>query len=172
MKKVIIILLTAVLVIGGIFFIGIQSGHFSADKPASAVQSDTLSVTVSVRCDTVKQYAGENPAIPSDGVLAAACTETLAPGSTAYDLLLVTAKKNGFTFTNAGKAADGSDAYICAVNGLNAGDYGECSGWLFYVNGSMATVGCGAYELKEGDCVEWLYSCNFGEDLQKPAAAG
>ncbi|HBL41503.1 MAG TPA: hypothetical protein DDY98_08090, partial [Ruminococcaceae bacterium] len=34
-----------------------------------------------------------------------------------------------------------------------------------YVNGKMAPVGCGAYELKAGDKVEWLYSCNFGEDL-------
>ncbi|HBL40369.1 MAG TPA: hypothetical protein DDY98_01890, partial [Ruminococcaceae bacterium] len=133
MKKIVIILLAIVLIIGGILLVNnIQSKDISVSEPTAAAQLNSVTVTMSVRCDTVKQHAGKNPAIPADGIILDTSTEAMAPGSTAYDLLVLTAKKNGFTFVN--QAGDGKDAYITSIHGIDAGEYGDCSGWLLYVN--------------------------------------
>lgn len=37
-------------------------------------------------------------------------------------------------------------------------------GWLFYVNGSIADIGCEDYELKENDAIEFRYT-NYGSEF-------
>ena len=45
-------------------------------------------------------------------------------------------------------------------------DYGEMSGWMYRVNGEFPDVGCGAYQLRDGDVIEWLYTREIGRDLE------
>ena len=44
-------------------------------------------------------------------------------------------------------------------------DFGDMSGWIFCVNGEVSAVGCGEYELQQGDQVEWVYSLAMGTDI-------
>ena len=44
-------------------------------------------------------------------------------------------------------------------------DCGDNSGWIYMVNGSSPGYGCSNYKLKEGDKVEWIYSCDYGKDI-------
>ena len=52
-----------------------------------------------------------------------------------------------------------------AVAGVEL-DFGDLSGWIYHVNGFAPPVGCGEYVLEDGDKIEWLYSCDIGNDLR------
>jgi len=56
--------------------------------------------------------------------------------------------------------------YISGINHIYEFDYGELSGWMYRVNGGTPSVGCGSYILSDGDKIEWLYTCELGEDLK------
>ena len=68
-------------------------------------------------------------------------------GSTVLDVL----KASGVEF----ESSDGSyGAYVTSIDGKAAEGN---SGWTYSVNGEQPTVGCGAYEVADGDVVTWEY---------------
>lgn len=67
-------------------------------------------------------------------------------GSTALDYL-----KNQTKVLTKG---ENTNAYVVSINGREA-DADKKEFWSFYVNGKMAEVGAGSYELKRGDKIEW-----------------
>ncbi|MCL4363786.1 DUF4430 domain-containing protein [Patescibacteria group bacterium] len=67
-------------------------------------------------------------------------------GQTAFDLLN---NRDKVVFT--GK---GSSAYVTSINGKEA-SASKREYWAFYVNGKLADVGAGSYQLKAGDKIEW-----------------
>ena len=38
---------------------------------------------------------------------------------------------------------------------------------LYKVNDSFPEIGCSEYEVREGDHIQWLYSCDLGKDVGK-----
>lgn len=54
----------------------------------------------------------------------------------------------------------GSTLYFQSIDGLKEKANGSNSGWLYYVKESTPNESCGAYTLKAGDTVKWLYSSN------------
>ena len=56
-------------------------------------------------------------------------------------------------------------AYIEGIANLYEFDCGELSGWMYRVNGEFPNVGCSLYKLKDGDTVEWVYTCDLGRDV-------
>lgn len=91
-----------------------------------------------------------------DGVMAQDYIE-YEEGMSAYDALKVLAENYGITIKSSGL---GQAVYVKGINGLMEFDYGGQSGWKYKVNGSYPSLGAGAYILKDGDQVEWLYSTN------------
>ena len=58
-----------------------------------------------------------------------------------------------------------NSAYIEGIHNLYEFDCGELSGWMYRVNGWYPNSGCSRYQLKEGDQVEWIYTCDLGRDI-------
>ncbi len=117
-------------------------------------------VLLSIRCDTV---AGRAEHIPDDGIILDAVEVEIAEGDTVYSVLLDAAKKYQLHVEN-----DGSDSsvYISGINYLYELDYGDLSGWTYWVNGEQGSVGASEQVLSDGDTVEWRYTCELGEDLK------
>ena len=44
-------------------------------------------------------------------------------------------------------------------------DCGELSGWLYRINGETPGYSCSEYPLSDGDVLEFLYTCDLGDDL-------
>ena len=55
--------------------------------------------------------------------------------------------------------------YIEGIGNLYERDGGRWSGWMYSVNGVYGDVGCGQFELNDGDVIEWNYTCDLGLDL-------
>lgn len=119
-------------------------------------------VTLTIRCDTV--LGEENSEhIPNDGCVLDVTEFEIEQGDTVYDVLLDATKEYNIQMEVEG---EGTGAYVTGINYLYGGDFGDLSGWFYFVNGDSATVGCGACEVKPDDEIEFLYTCNMGEDLQ------
>ena len=55
--------------------------------------------------------------------------------------------------------------YVTAIAGLEEMMVGRWSGWMYSVNGEYPNYGASSYNLKDGDKVEWRYTCNLGSDV-------
>ncbi|MBQ7794614.1 MAG: DUF4430 domain-containing protein [Clostridia bacterium] len=59
-----------------------------------------------------------------------------------------------------------NSVYIEGIGNLYQMDCGDMSGWLYRVNGEIPDKGSSEVYIKDGDRIEWLYSCNFGADIR------
>lgn len=136
------------------------------ETPAEKKQE--LKCTVSVRCDTVlnhKSLAEEKAKyVPQNGIIYAEHTVEFEEGETVFDVLYREMKQNGIHMEFKTTPAYNSK-YICGINNLYEFDCGELSGWMYRVNDEFPNVGCSQYELKNGDKIEWVYSCELGKDV-------
>ena len=82
---------------------------------------------------------------------------------TVYDILIEATRRNEIHMENSGT---GGMVYIAGINYIYEFDYGDLSGWMYFVNGEEASVGCDSYKLSDGDKIQWLYTRNLGDDLR------
>ena len=62
-------------------------------------------------------------------------------------------------------SANYGSVYVQGINNLYEFSCGELSGWMYRVNGVFPNYGCSKYVLKDGDVVEWVYTCDLGRDV-------
>ena len=62
--------------------------------------------------------------------------------------------------------------YIEGIHNLYEFDCGDLSGWMYKVNGWFPNYGCSRYQLKQGDVIEWVYTCDLGKDVGGGNAVG
>ncbi|MBQ9899314.1 MAG: DUF4430 domain-containing protein, partial [Ruminococcus sp.] len=130
--------------------------------PPAAKENTSGTMTMTIRCDTVAERA-DHRYIPESGVILDVTEFDIADGETAYDILTQAARTYSIQLDTKGS---GDMVYVAGINYLYEYDFGELSGWMYRVNGDTPSVGAGAYELSDGDFVEWLYSTNIGNDLK------
>lgn len=124
----------------------------------TAEKADPIgTVTLEIRCDTV---VGREDFIPENGVILAETEYAFEAGETVYDILVEACRANNIQ-------TEFSGGYISGMNYIYEFDYGELSGWMYFVNGDEASVGCDSYTLSDGDKVQWIYSLEMGNDLRK-----
>jgi cell division protein FtsN len=132
-------------------------------------QDRKYSCQFSIRCDTILNNMDlfnydKISVLPKDGTIFAAMKVEFSEGESVFDLLNRVAKDNKipleFEFTPMYNSA-----HIEGIHNLYEFDCGPLSGWNYKVNGWVPNYGCSRYQLKDGDVVEWLYSCDLGKDI-------
>jgi len=139
-------------------------------EPEDAVISDEAKTcTLSVRCDTILDNIDwldpeKVELVPEDGVIFPITEVTFYEGESVFNVLHREMKQNKIhmEFQNTPMY---NSAYIQGINNLYEFDCGELSGWMYKVNGWFPNYGCSRYQLKEGDVVEWVYTCDLGVDV-------
>ena len=119
-------------------------------------------VSMTIRCDTIVGKS-ESEYIPRDGIILDITEFEIEDGDSVYDILIEAARKYNIRVENNGSA---DMVYISGINYLYEFDFGDLSGWVYHVNGIAPSVGCGEYVLSDGDTIEWLYTCNLGNDIK------
>ncbi len=139
----------------GLIFVNIQTVDEFYD--VSSVEDYSIgTVTLSIECKTVPE---KNEYILQDGMVLKTTETKIYEGDTIYDVFLRVARENKIVF-------DDDNGYIKGISNIYAGDHGELSGWLYFVNGESVWVASNEYKLKDGDIIEWKYTCQMGEDLE------
>lgn len=137
---------------------------------------NTLKCTFSISCATVLDNMdildkSKKEIIPDDGWILKPVTVTFNEGESVFDVLKQVCKDNKvqleFSFTPIYNSA-----YIEGINNLYEFDCGSLSGWMYEVNDWFPNYGCSRYEVKNGDVIEWQYTCDLGGDVGKNYAVG
>ena len=140
-----------------------------AEPQETVVPDGELTCTLSVRCDTILEnieWISEEKIslVPQDGVIFAETTVTFYEGESVFNLLMREMKRNKIHMEFVNTPVYNS-AYIEGIGNLYEFDCGELSGWMYKVNDVFPKYGCSRYLLKDGDKVEWVYTCNLGQDV-------
>ena len=139
-------------------------------EPQHAVVTDKqMTCTLTITCKTILDNMDDlDPEkielVPEDGVILAEKTVTFYEGENVFQLLRREAKANKIHMEFEETPIYNS-AYIEGIHNLYEFDCGELSGWMYSVNGWYPNYGCSRYQLKEGDQVEWIYTCDLGRDI-------
>ena len=137
------------------------------------ITPESETVTLSIRCDTVlANYDDLDPAlrsggfVPPDGGIRPPTEYVLRPGDTVFDLLdrAVRYNKIQMEYQGADQNSFGS-VYVQGIHYLYEFSCGPLSGWMYRVDGEFPNYGCSKYELKDGQVIEWVYTCDLGRDV-------
>ena len=109
--------------------------------------------------------------VPADGWILQPMTVTFYEGESVFNVLQRTCKqqKIHMEFSN---TPIYNSAYIEGIHNLYEFDVGNLSGWMYKVNGWFPNYGCSRYQLKDGDVIEWVYTCDLGYDVGGGYATG
>ena len=129
----------------------------------------TYTCTFSIECSTILNNLDQLEPdklemVPSGGVILAKTTVTFYEGESVYDVLQRLCKEKGIHMESSWTPIYNS-AYIEGIHNLYEFDCGSLSGWMYRVNGWYPNYGCSRYQLKDGDVVEWRYTCDLGNDV-------
>ena len=134
-------------------------------KPGTAAYTCTLSI----RCDTILNNISyldseKHELVPPDGVIFPETEVAFYEGESVFDVFRREVKNAGIHMEYVNTPIYNS-AYVEGINNLYEFDVGEVSGWVYKVNGWIPNYGCSRYQLKAGDVIEWVYTCDLGRDV-------
>ncbi len=146
------------------------SGKPKPVEPEDADITDkTYTCTISISCATIldhMDWLAEEKAelVPEDGWILKPTTVTFYEGESVFNVLQRTCKqkKIHMEFENTPMY---NSAYIEGIHNLYEFDCGELSGWMYKVNDWFPNYGCSRYQLKDGDTICWVYTCDLGADV-------
>ena len=132
-------------------------------------KGQAYSCTFSIECSTILNNlamldSDKLECVPSGGVILEKTTVTFYEGESVFDVLQRVCKEKGIHMESSWTPIYNS-AYIEGIHNLYEFDCGELSGWMYRVNGWYPNYGCSRYQLKDGDVVEWRYTCDLGNDV-------
>lgn len=132
----------------------------SADEYYKSTEPEgELSAFISIDCSTAVDY---DSTLRSNPVVLKKTEISFNESETVFDLLTKACKLNTLQLDFKGS---GDSVYVSGIDYLYEFDCGELSGWEYSVNGKFPSVGCNAYEAKDGDVICWLYTCELGADI-------
>ena len=135
------------------------------------IKEDSETITISIRCDTVLDNWAQlddnlkyEKYVPQSGIILDDYVMVLRKDDTVYDVLNRAARHHKIQMECVYSANYGS-IYVQGINQLYEFSCGELSGWMYKVNGVFPNYGCSKYTLKNGDVVEWVYTCDLGRGV-------
>ncbi len=137
-----------------------------------AAYTCTLSISCATILDNLDLCDPEKvELVPADGWILQPMTVTFYEGESVFNVLQRTCKqqKIHMEFSN---TPIYNSAYIEGIHNLYEFDVGNLSGWMYKVNGWFPNYGCSRYQLKDGDVIEWVYTCDLGYDVGGGYATG
>ena len=136
----------------------------------TAVNQDSqLTCTLLVECSTILNNMGDltegkESLVPSDGIIYGPATVVFYEGESVYDVLLREMQNNRIHM-EAEFTPMYNSAYVEGINNFYEFDCGRWSGWMYCVNGWYPNYGASRYQVRQGDVIEWHYTCDLGRDL-------
>lgn len=136
----------------------------------SNVDADTkYTCTISISCETIldnmdKCAESKKALVPEDGIVFPATEVEFSEGESVFDVLQRVCRDNAIHMESNWTPMYNS-AYVEGINNLYEFDGGRWSGWMYCVNDWYPNYGCGVYQVKAGDVIEWNYTCDLGLDL-------
>ena len=142
----------------------------------ATVTDEEFHCILSIDCKTIldnmdKCDKDKRELVPEDGWILEPTKVVFYDGENVFQVLKRTCKQQGIHMEFENTPIYNS-AYIKGIHNLYEFDVGDLSGWMYSVNGWYPNYGCSRYALKDGDVVEWRYTCDLGYDVGGGYAVG
>ena len=142
----------------------------------ATVTDEEYHCTISISCAMIldnmdKCDKDKRELVPEDGWILEPTEVVFYDGENVFQVLKRTCKQQGIHMEFENTPIYNS-AYIEGIHNLYEFDVGDLSGWMYSVNGWYPNYGCSRYALKDGDVVEWRYTCDLGFDVGGGYAVG
>ena len=155
-KNLIFVVIVAVVLIVVVFLTNIS---LPSDRGKDIVKDNPIgTITMTIECRVL--IGEKSDYVPSDGYILKSEEFKIEEGDTALGVLREASSKYNF------QLGVKNGYYVLGINNLYEKEFGDLSGWMYYINGVSASVGANEYVLKDGDVIEWRYTRNIGKDLQ------
>ncbi len=161
-KNFVVLISLSLVIIVFVFTVDIKSSEEYYNSAELSKENVIGTVTISIDCKTLVGSTDESY-IPSDGVILCETAFKIEEGDTVYDILIEAARKHSIQIDNNGNE---EMAYIAGINNIYQFQFGDLSGWMFYVNGVESSVGCSSHVLSDGDIIQWRYTLDMGKDIE------
>lgn len=136
-----------------------QENHETSDT--AGLTTCSLSVTcTSVLANMDLLSEAKRDIIPLDGIIYYKENIVFYDNETVFDILNREMKDNQIHL-EFNEVPMYNSAYIEGIGNLYEFDCGEYSGWQYRVNGIKPTYGCSQYIPKNGDKIEFYFTCDF-----------
>lgn len=141
-------------------------GEEQTEPVSEPPKQEQTTCFLSVRCENALAFLDEEKRkiLPQDGVILAEQEAEFHLGESVFHLLVREMKRNKIHLEFQSVPFYNS-AYVEGIANLYEFECGELSGWMYCVNGEFPNYGCSNYQLKSGDRVEWVYTCDLGRDV-------
>lgn len=164
------VLLLAVLLCRGVRIQSVEDYYLTH---ADDITPDSQTVTLSISCASILEHwenldeeLRKGGYVPEDGVLLEKKQYVLRPEDTVFSILVRAAKNEKIPIEYQGSQENAyGSAYIQGIQYIYEFSCGPLSGWMYRVNGEFPKKGCSQYVLKDGDEIEWIYTCDLGRDI-------
>jgi len=140
-----------------------NSSSDTKEKIKDVTENSTLAKADESKGKTETSAAHISITGPKDkGIILADTIVNIAEGDTVIDVLKRVTKQYKIQMEYSGIK---SMAYVKGIKNIYEFDYGSKSGWIYRVNRKVLNVGAGAYTVKDGDVIEWLYTVDLGKEF-------
>lgn len=190
-RKVLLVLFTIIIAVSSIVFLSgcgnSKEAELSKDqdqyhtdpipegkpKPVepqnTKIKDKTMYCYLSIECSTIIDNIEDldeekTELVPSDGIIYSRKKVEFKEGESVFDVLKRETRENKIHMEFVDTPMYNS-AYIEGIHNLYEFDCGNLSGWMYKVNDWFPNYGCSRYQLKDGDVVEWVYTCDLGRDV-------
>ena len=155
MKKLLLLMLVTALLLAGC---GQKTGESAGDL------SCKLSISCSNLVGSEVLAEAKRELVPEDGWLLEPVDCAFSEGESVFDVLNRVVRENKIHMEFVETPAY-SSVYIEGIGNLYEFDGGPQSGWMYCVNGEFPNYGCSSVKVNDGDVIEWVYTCDLGNDV-------
>lgn len=144
-----------------------ETGQESREKQTT--KGEVSVCRISISCDTInnqldKLEEGKESFVPEDGWILYPSEIAYEDGDTAFSLLQRACRQARIQMEYT-QSPVYETAYIEGINQIYEMDCGPLSGWMYKVNDVFPNYGSGNFRVSPGDEVEWIYTCDLGQDI-------
>ncbi len=148
---------------------GNANNEANDENEVEDTKDNVFKCTLSVRCDNVFKNITELDKdkvdiLPQGGIIYPKTEVIFYTGESVFNVLTRELKKNRIHIDFANTPMYNT-IYIKGISNLYERDCGELSGWIYAVNGKVPGYGCSQYILSDGDEIEFMYTCDLGNDI-------
>ena len=128
-------------------------------------ENETILCSVEINCSVIlenkeKFTRGKEGYVPEDGMILDVTAFKIPEGITAFDLLRIICEEYDIQMEHSWTPVYDS-SYVESINHIYEFDCGPMSGWKYKVNGWHPNYGSSQYIVKDGDVIQWEYSCGY-----------
>lgn len=136
---------------------------------APSVSDEKKRCTISISCASILNHMDylakeKHSLVPADGIILHETEAYFYEGESVFEVLRRETRRAKIHMEFSSTPLYDS-YYIEGINNIYEFDCKEGSGWMYSVNGVFPNYGCNNYILHENDKIEWLYTCDLGNDI-------